>query len=282
MVNDLYLDGKKFSRDIDIPCHMVDKSYILKPSAFMDICQEMALEGAEKLGFGYNKIFPMDLAWVLSRMHFHFEKHPKWRDEGKITTWHKGINGLFYVRDYQLRIGDELYATATSSWVIINLKTRAMERPEVMAQIADPTPQDTDHAIEALAPKVRMPRGVEVEKVKEHIAAYSDLDFNGHVNNTRYLSWAMDCVDQGVAGVRPVRDVYINFAREIHEGDTVTLMRAVEGTTPAGEGELAGGSLSGDGLAGGDGKLAAGEGKLAYTIEGLVGGLSAFIVRIEF
>lgn len=254
MVNDLYLDGKKFSRDLDIPCYMVDKSYVLKPNSFMDICQEMALEGADKLGFGYNKIFPMNLAWVVSRMHFHFDKHPRWRDEAKITTWHKGINGLFYVRDYEMRVGGELYATATSSWVIINLETRAMERPETMCVIADPTPQDESHAIEALAPKVRMPRGVEVKKVRDHLAAYSDLDINGHVNNTRYLAWAMDCIEPEVAGVKPVKDVYINFSKEVHEGDTVQLMMAVESK----------------------------EDCLAYTIEGIVDDHSAFIVKIVF
>lgn len=254
MVKSLYVEGNKFSRDIDIPCYMVDKSYNLRPNCFMDICQEMALDGAEKLGFGYSTLFPQDMAWVLSRMHFHFHRAPKWQEEGKITTWHKGVNGLFYVRDYELRISDELCVSATSSWVIINLKTRAMERPEVMCQIADPTPQDESHAIETLAPKVRMPRGVEVRKVAEHLAAYSDLDINGHVNNTRYVAWAMDCIDPEVSGTRPVNDISINFAREIHEGDTVRLMRAVED----------------------DGQ------SRTYTIEGIVDDHSAFIVRIVF
>ena len=254
MGNGIYEVGKKYARDVVIPCYMSDRKYDLKPGSFMDIAQEMAMDGAEKLGFGYSKLFPLRMAWVLSRMHVHYVDAPKWCDDGTVYTWHRGVDGLFYRRDYEYKVGDRLCIAATSSWVIINLDTRALEHPEVMAELAGSDPQDEAMALPSSAPRIRMPRGITPEKARDHVVAYSDVDFNGHANNTRYIAWVMDCVDPEVAYSRPVKDVYINYSKEIYAGETVQIFRAVEQT----------------------------EDTLSYTFEGIVGDHTAFLAKVVF
>ena len=254
MGNGLYEIGKKYARDVMIPCYMSDKSYFIKPGSFMDIAQEMAMDGADRLGFGFNKMFPMRMAWVLSRMHVHFDDTPNWRDDGTILTWHRGVEGPFYRRDYQYKVGDRLCVSATSSWVIINLDTRAMEHPDVMSIVADPNPQDDDIALPSAAPRVRMPRGAVPEFVSEHIVVYSDVDINGHANNTRYITWVMDCIPQEITFNRRVRDIYINYNKEILAGEAVKICQVKEETSDS----------------------------LSYTFEGTVGETSCFTAKIVF
>ena len=73
-------EGYKFCQDLRIPCYQTNRQTLLKPAAFMDIAQEIAYWAASELGFGYDTLHVHHTAWVLSRMHLHFDSFPKWRD----------------------------------------------------------------------------------------------------------------------------------------------------------------------------------------------------------
>lgn len=63
----------------------------------------------------------------------------------------------------------------------------------------------------------------------EHTVSYSDLDINGHTNNSRYVVWAMDCLPNEVTD-SPVKDLYINFVKETLPGDKVQLCAQNDGS----------------------------------------------------
>ena len=221
-------EGYKFRSDICLPCYLTDREGILRVSGFMDLAQEIAYWAAEELGFGYTSLHVLHTAWVLSRMHIHFENPAKWRDDVKLYTWHKGANGLFYLRDFDLQDahGNPL-VKATSSWVVINEETRRLVRPEDLSALLE-TMEKVDNAIAEPAPKLALPK--EPEHAGEHTVAYSDIDIVGHTNNVRYIVWAMDCIPADEAA-RPVKDVFINFNKETTLGEAVSLYRLQVGDT---------------------------------------------------
>ena len=246
-------EGYKFCQDICVPCYDTDASFYLKPASFMDMAQEIAYWAAQELGFGYDDLHIHHVAWVLSRMHFHFENPPKWRDNVSLYTWHKGADGLFYLRDFFLQDADgNRLVTCTSSWVVIDERTRRLVRPEEMQDKL--STGDVDDAIAERAPKVAMPRGAEPEPAGEHTVVYSDLDIIGHTNNARYMVWAMDCIDYETVSGRRVRDAYINFNKETTPGTTVQLFRLQTEE----------------------------DGALVWYVEGRVDGKSAFCVKLVF
>jgi len=215
----------RYTEDITIPCYDTDAAWRLKPSSFMNLAQEAAGRHAVYLGFGYDDLIVSNTAWILSRMHIVFTDVPKWRENITLTTWHKGLNRLFYLRDFILTDdqGRER-VKATTSWLVLNLETRRLVRdPHLME---DGT-VCTDNAIEAPADKVIMPKDIEPEYVMEHIVAYSDIDTNGHANNAMYMQWAMDAVDYEVASKRAVKEFLINFNHETKPMDHVQMYRAV-------------------------------------------------------
>ena len=218
-------EGYKFCQDICVPCYDTDASFYLKPASFMDMAQEIAYWAAQELGFGYDDLHVHHTAWVLSRMHFHFGNPPKWRDDVTLYTWHKGADGLFYLRDFYLQDAEgRRLVTCTSSWVVIDERTRRLVRPEELQDLLN-VGRGVDDAIAERAPKVTMPRDAEAEPAGEHTVVYSDVDIIGHTNNARYMVWAMDCIDYETASARRVRDVYINFNKETVPGTTVQLYR---------------------------------------------------------
>ena len=215
---------KKVIDDILVKCYEVDSAQRLKPTAFMDMAQEMAYQAAAAMKFGYDELIVKNMAWVLSRMRFRFLKAPVWGEEVEIRTWHRGAFGPFFVRDFEVldKEGRRMIE-ATSSWVIIDVDSRRMARPEEVLPKEDTS--CPDFAIESPAGKVMMPRGVEPELVTTHKVAYSDIDLVGHTNNARYVAWALDCLEYGESGIQ-VEEVEIVFHHEARPGEEISLYRA--------------------------------------------------------
>lgn len=190
----------------------------------MDLAQEAANTHAATLGFGYDDLIQSRTAWVLSRVNIHFIKSPLWRDEVTLTTWHKGLERLFFLRDFILtdKEGNECIK-ATTSWIVLNLDTRRLVRdPKLM----DEGTICSDNALETPAGKVQMPKDIEAEFVMDHIVSYSDVDLLGHTNNAMYMHWAMDALDYSLTSDRPVRELTINFNHETKAGEKVEVYRS--------------------------------------------------------
>ena len=221
-------EGCKFRQDICIPCYQTGKDKALTPAGFMDLAQEIAYWAAEELGFGYTTLHVHHTAWVLSRMHVHFDKNARWRDWVKLFTWHKGAGGLFYLRDFDLQDRDGVHlARATSSWVIMNEQTRRLVRPEELSELLS-VDGPVEHAIEEPAPKLQLPKNAQPESAGTHTVCYSDIDIIGHTNNVRYMVWAMDHIPAEDA-FKPVRDLYINFNKETTLGQEIEIVRLRDG-----------------------------------------------------
>ena len=242
---------KKYIQDITIPCYDTDASWRLKPASFMNYAQEAAGNHAVYLGFGYDDLIATNTAWILSRVHVIFTDTPKWKDKTTLTTWHKGQERLFFLRDFILTDQDgKERVKATTSWLILNLETRRMVRDSGISEDGE----CKENVIETPADKVVMPKDVEAEHVMDHAVAYSDVDMNAHTNNAMYMQWAMDAVDYDIASTRPVKEFTINFNHETKPGDKVEIYKArIEET----------------------------DGRRVY-VEGKVGGQSAFIAEIIF
>lgn len=189
----------------------------------MNMAQEAAGQHAVYLGFGYDDLIVSNTAWILSRLNIKFLDTPLWRDEITLTTWHKGLNRLFYIRDFVLTDKDgKERVKATTSWLVMNLENRRLVRDP---KLVDMDGICTDNAIETPADKVQMPKDIEAEYVMDHRVSYSDVDTNGHTNNAMYMQWAMDTVEYEIASTRPVKEVTINFNHETKAGDIVSLYR---------------------------------------------------------
>ena len=216
---------KKFTQNFTIPCYDTDASWRLKPTSFMNQAQEAAGLHAVHLGFGYDDLIVNNTAWILSRVHIEFLDTPKWRENITLTTWHKGLNRLFYLRDFILTDGNgKERVKATTSWLVLNLETRRLVRD---SQLMEEGTVNLENAIETPADKVQLPKDVEPVLAFEHVVGYSDVDMNGHANNAMYMQWAMDAVDYDIASARPVRELTINFNHETKAGDSVALYRYV-------------------------------------------------------
>ena len=223
----------KYEQELIVPCYFHDINRLLRPAAFFDLAQEAAQHGAAMVGAGDSILGARGLAWILVRMHVHYFRLPGLYEPLRLQTWHAGVSGPLYIRDYQLRdASGEVVIAATSSWALMEMNTRSLARADSIFDILPPEPQCSERAVEANATKVVWPRGAEPESTVQHTVGYSEIDYNGHANNARYPVWAYDCLPPEVAASGKISDFDINFNHELRLGQTVGLacMRREDGS----------------------------------------------------
>lgn len=200
----------------------------LKAHALLCKMQDIANEHASQLNFGYDQMIAKRTAWVLSRMKVRFLQEISWRDQVTLRTWHKGVKGVFSIRDFKVfdeHQPDQPLILATTSWLIINLDNRRMQRADhiIGTDIIETAHQED--AIAEVCDKIAVPQ--DLQPAGTRTVRYSDIDFNLHTNNAKYVEWSLDALDANYLLEHPIEEFQINFNAESRLGDEVHLHRGV-------------------------------------------------------
>ncbi len=177
--------------------------------------QEAAANHASIMGFSIRELDSLQFTWVLLRLQVEIFRYPSWQEEVHIETWPAGVEGRFAYRDFLLSDGQgNLLARATSSWLMIHLESRRpVPIPEEVIRLHIP---ERPRALTTPFPRIRPPKE---PPQKEQIfpVMFSDIDLNQHVNNTRYLDWALELTPT----MRYPSRLYAEFRAEAREGEQV-------------------------------------------------------------
>jgi acyl-ACP thioesterase len=201
----------------------VDESGALTLAAAFDYFQEAAIRHAENLGVGRVPLAALGQGWVLSRLSVAMRRRPRETEPVTVRTWPRGWERLFAIRDFDIRdeAGTPL-VVARSCWLIVDLEKRRPLRPRTAMEKL-PLNQGLD-ALPEGGKGLEAPAAM--EKAAERTAAYSDIDFNGHMNNARYVQWIQDIVEPGALAGAETMGLDINYLREVKAGETLELWKA--------------------------------------------------------
>lgn len=199
-----------------------DFTKTLRASSLVNMLIQIAWHHAEILGFGMDFLHSNELVWILSRMHIKFYSKTSWNNKLRLSTWPKGINRLFYLRDFEVEDDSKnSVARATSEWLIIDLQTR---RPKLYQPENNIFQENKDrHAITSLVAVLKCPDSK--YSAFSNKVVYSDVDLNNHLTTTRYIDWMMDTFDLKFFEMVSCTDMILNFLREIPFGSKVLVRR---------------------------------------------------------
>ena len=74
--------------------------------------------------------------------------------------------------------------------------------------------------------ELKAPGGIPAAHAEQEVlrtVSYSDLDINGHMNNTRYLDWICDLLPAAYHKEHPLKAVTISYMSEALEGQQLHL-----------------------------------------------------------
>ena len=205
----------QFQKDFEVRSYQVDPEGKLSLTALSNLFQEIAWRHADSADFGRN-LQEQDLSWILSRIEIKCENLPSWGDSIKVYTAGRGVDKLFAFREFLItNPAGDILAQAMSSWVLMNVVTKRIFRPEnaLPAKLFDPNekPAWQPEKIRLVGEKLKS------EKLK---VRHSDLDLNNHVNNTSYVQWVENILRENGCHTLPF---LINYLAECVMGDELAI-----------------------------------------------------------
>lgn len=199
--------------------------HLLKPDCFMQYCQEAAETHASANDLGYEWSMSNHLIWVEVQGDFRFIRRPSWKEEVTIRSNTGKASALQARRFVELidKDGNSI-AQADLLWVLIDVETR---RPTPFKRLShvnipDECPAQIDEQLEIATEFSQT-------ATSEFVAPRRDVDFNGHINNSAYLTWVLETLPTDfLPGADPYR-VRVNFKRETFAGHPICIEHRLAG-----------------------------------------------------
>ena len=189
----------------------IDKSDTMTLDAALNFFQEAAISHAENLGVGRKAMAQTNQVWILSRMSLQIDRRPQYGETIIVRTWPRGGEKLFALRDYDIRDSADIpVVRARSCWIIIDIEKRRPLRPQ---SIMDNLPRN--EGLDSLPAALSLDARSSLQKTLERRALYSDVDYNGHVNNVSYIRWIEDSVDPALLEQAKQMRLDINYLNEV-------------------------------------------------------------------
>lgn len=197
----------------------VDARGRLSVIAICNFLQDAAGCHAHALGVSIDQLRPLHLTWVLIRMRLELTHDLAWQDRMTLQTWPSHQERLISQRDFLLSDGEgREVGCCITSWVLMDLQRW---RPQRLAALPKPLPMpDRPRALATSPAKLDAPEGVTHEQAFR--VGHRDLDRNGHVNNVRYVEWALETVPIQVLNTCRLDTLDINFTGEAFHDEEVT------------------------------------------------------------
>ena len=195
----------------------------LQPAGVLDLFQDVAGRHSVELGIGIEQLMAQNKLWIVSTIYYEVVKTPKMYDQVTLRTWPLTPSVAVFPRDYVMEdTQGNLLVKGTSQWAVIDKEKRRV------APAKGIYPQELlclEHRVfEDKLPRLRdfEPQGEGVQVTP----TFSQLDCNGHVNNTKYANYVLDVLK--LSEETPIRTFHIHYRKELLLGIPVTVYTQYE------------------------------------------------------
>ncbi|MBN2653021.1 MAG: hypothetical protein JXR63_11630 [Spirochaetales bacterium] len=210
----------RYFADFDIKSIDINTKKQLILKRLFQFFQETAGQQLNKNKLSVDYLAAENCSWVISRFAIQIEKIPVWRDKIRVVTWVSSFDGQTAIREYQVidKKTRKIIINATARWVIIDKTTRKRTNNPLQT---NRMPVLHKKAIENSLEKLDRPVGFNCER--NFTVRYSEIDFNLHVNNTRYPMWMLDTLGMDYLNMHMISYIEINYISELRYGDEITV-----------------------------------------------------------
>ena len=207
-----------YTQNFEITDHYVDCFGRMTPASILLMIQEVAGKHCTALSVDYDTLAKRRMFWAVTRHRVQVSRMPRLGETIRVETWPMPTTKVAYPRSVVAydAAGNECFR-AISLWVLMNLDTRSMILPgksgiSVVGSLRGlelPSPGSLalmDHT-----------------QTRQRQVCFTDLDRNGHMNNTRYLNWVSDLLPSAFHQSHEVKEFTICYHAEAREGQLLDL-----------------------------------------------------------
>jgi len=190
----------------------------LKPSAILYFAQEAAGGHCQLLKLDWETLSKKDLFWAVIRQRVQITRLPTEGETITLETWPMPTTRSAFPRaTVAYDQGGNVLFRVIGLWVLMNAHTRAMVLPGKSGIELSGTLRGTELA----APGSILPQPLCNTTARQ--VGFTELDRNGHMNNTHYMNWLCDLLPSDFHGSHPIREFTICYHNEAPEGQEVSL-----------------------------------------------------------
>ena len=210
----------KYTLDYKVRTIEIDPEYRIKPYHLCSYAQDAVAAWLADLGYASYDLKRDGQTWILTGMYTGYSRElPFWRDELTVSIWARAIRSFQFFIDFSIYGKDGApFAEGTSSWTVMDEESR---RPVKRADIAEVLPIHEQKACPEVALRKITPYDGPVTEFARTVHSY-DIDFNGHLNNVRYIGGALEAIPLTYRKAHSLRSVHIKYMQEAFEGDHIT------------------------------------------------------------
>lgn len=226
------LDKTAYEWETTVTSFEVDMFDRMKLSALMKRHQEIGERHLNEFGTTSEQMRnEQNLSFIFTKINILVHRLPRSEEKVTVRTWCSALKGVRFTRNYVLIDRDGEILTETKAEVTtLDLTTRRIVRPTEINGY-DGFLYNDELENHAEYPQKIKPTDGETAVFSRPVR-FSDIDYNGHVNNTVYADMALDCLDEKTLR-NPIKGFEINFVNEVLPQETVeiSVSEDVEGYT---------------------------------------------------
>ena len=210
--------GSVFTQTFQINPMHTDCFGRARASSLLYFAQEAAGAHCYELGADWDTLNQRDLFWAVLRYRVQVTSLPRAGQTITVETWPMPTTRSAFPRATLVKDenGNELFR-AIGLWVLMDLNTRAMILPGKSGVTVEGTLTGSELAAPgSLSVKL-------LSNLHRRCVAYTDLDRNGHMNNTRYLEWMDDLLPSAFHRENTPKEFTICYHNEAREGQELVL-----------------------------------------------------------
>ena len=213
-----------FSLNYTTRWHDTDANRTVRPTQILVFMQEASNHHIKALGNDLDKLRDeQGLAFLLSKIRLALYKPLYAFEDITVETWTAPSRGFSFNRFFRIKRGEETIAAADTTWALISLKTGELCKVDSFDfNFEHEEPIDI-----GLPLRFRVPKTEFLELIGERKIVYSDLDYNMHMNNTRYADMLCDFMPYDK--ISKIKGISLSYLHEADFGNTVKVYRTDDG-----------------------------------------------------
>ena len=211
-----------YEKDYYIGSNDVDQFLELKLPSFFRMMQDVSTEHAEVLGIGKADTIDKGMYWVITRIELDIKRMPNYLETVKLVTYPGDNMRFMFPRYFTLtdQKGDVLIRASTM-WIVLDKETH-----KICLNPFDKDKTFPEYHTEGELPlPAKAVAASDVKEVERRKVRYSDIDLNGHLNNTKYIDYIVDIHDSAFYKENRITHFLINYEKELKDNDVLTLLK---------------------------------------------------------
>lgn len=206
---------------LDFTCYDV-----IAPHGVLDIFQDIAGKHSDSYGMSFEEMMSSNMIWVLLRVKYRVIRNIPLYSKVNAITWPKKKGLVDFDRETIITdMEGNTLIEGISKWIVLDAKTRKII-PAKHIEYNAPCPDDS-----VFNDKFDKIKDFNIDRLdkKTYVVQFCDVDHNGHTNNAKYATMALNTLCLSKDEV--IKEFEINFINESYLNDEIYLYNIKEDKT---------------------------------------------------